>query len=64
MINVDVREIGKTLPMNRAVVWHRSTVTRSDRERQNGHSGLILWFTGLSGAGKSTLANRVEESLS
>jgi adenylylsulfate kinase len=63
VINVDVREIGKTLPMNRAVVWHRSTVTRSDRERQNGHSGLILWFTGLSGAGKSTLANRVEESL-
>lgn len=45
------------------VVWHHATVTRSRREKQNGHRGAILWFTGLSGAGKSTLAHEVEERL-
>jgi bifunctional enzyme CysN/CysC len=33
------------------------------RERQNGHKGGVLWFTGLSGAGKSTLATRLERAL-
>ena len=45
------------------IIWHRATVTRSLRERQNGHTSFILWFTGLSGSGKSTLAHRVEEIL-
>lgn len=45
------------------VVWHNATVTRARREQQNGHRGVILWFTGLSGAGKSTLAHAVEEAL-
>jgi len=45
------------------VVWHHATVTRARRETQNGHRGVILWFTGLSGAGKSTLAHAVEEEL-
>ncbi|RLJ67614.1 adenylyl-sulfate kinase [Sulfurisoma sediminicola] len=45
------------------VVWHHATVTRARREAQNGHRGVILWFTGLSGAGKSTLAHAVEERL-
>lgn len=45
------------------VVWHSATVSRARREAQNGHSGVILWFTGLSGAGKSTLAHAVEETL-
>ena len=44
-------------------VWHHATVTRHRRERQNGHRGVILWFTGLSGSGKSTLAHAVEEEL-
>lgn len=43
--------------------WHQATITRKDREQQNGHSGAILWFTGLSGSGKSTLAHAVEEEL-
>ncbi len=29
----------------------------------NGHSGKVLWLTGLSGAGKSTLANAIEIEL-
>ncbi len=44
-------------------VWHHATVTRRRREQQNGHRGVILWFTGLSGSGKSTLAHAVEEEL-
>ena len=45
------------------VVWHQATVSREDRQMQNGHRSAILWFTGLSGAGKSTLAHAVEQRL-
>lgn len=45
------------------VVWHTANISRSDRELQNGHKSVILWFTGLSGAGKSTLAHAVEARL-
>lgn len=45
------------------VVWHKSAVTRADRNKLHGHRSLILWFTGLSGAGKSTLANALEARL-
>jgi adenylylsulfate kinase len=45
------------------VVWHQATIKRSDRQRQNGHGSVVLWFTGLSGAGKSTLAHAVEARL-
>jgi adenylylsulfate kinase len=38
-------------------------VTRSDRERNNGHRGVVVWFTGLSGAGKSTIAAAAEQEL-
>ncbi|MBF0625241.1 MAG: adenylyl-sulfate kinase [Magnetococcales bacterium] len=45
------------------VVWQDVALTRQDRERKNGHRGLIIWFTGLSGSGKSTLAQAVEARL-
>ena len=38
-------------------------VIRSDRERNNGHLGAVVWFTGLSGAGKSTIAAAAEQEL-
>lgn len=38
-------------------------VTRSDREMNNGHLGVVVWFTGLSGAGKSTIAAAAEQEL-
>ena len=38
-------------------------VTRVDREKNNGHRGVVVWFTGLSGAGKSTLSAAVEQEL-
>jgi bifunctional enzyme CysN/CysC len=38
-------------------------VTAPMRVARHGHSGGVLWFTGLSGAGKSTIAMEVERSL-
>ncbi len=38
-------------------------VTRADREKNNGHRGVVVWFTGLSGAGKSTNSAAVEQEL-
>ena len=51
--------------LRRAQNVHRQilSVTREDRERLNGHRGMVIWFTGLSGAGKSTLANALETAL-
>ena len=40
-----------------------SSVSIADRRFLNGHSGGLLWLTGLSGSGKSTLAHAVEEKL-
>ena len=45
------------------VVWHPHAVTRADREKQHGHRGAVLWFTGLSGSGKSTVAGALEQAL-
>jgi adenylylsulfate kinase len=45
------------------ILWHEALVSRADRQSQNGHNSVILWFTGLSGAGKSTLAHAVERRL-
>ena len=45
------------------VVWQNYQISRLDREQQNGHQGVVLWFTGLSGAGKSTVANALEQEL-
>lgn len=38
-------------------------ITRNDRNKQNGHNSLVIWFTGLSGSGKSTIANELEVAL-
>lgn len=45
------------------ITWHQGDITRADRERANGHKGVVLWFTGLSASGKSTLAHAVENAL-
>jgi len=45
-------------------VHHQAlSITRADREKQNGHRGKVIWLTGLSGSGKSTLANALEKEL-
>lgn len=38
-------------------------VTPEQRALNNGHTGGILWFTGLSGSGKSTLAMELQQRL-
>ena len=45
------------------VHWHEHAVSRREREELNGHSGSVLWFTGLSASGKSTVANLVDHGL-
>ncbi len=45
------------------IVWHETTVRRSERWSRHGLHGMTVWFTGLSGSGKSTIANAVAEKL-
>lgn len=49
--------------MSTNIVWHNANVSKSDREKLNGHKGACIWITGLSGSGKSTIANEVEIKL-
>ena len=42
---------------------HNFLVSREQREKNNGHPGLVIWFTGLSGSGKSTIANELDLEL-
>ena len=49
---------------NEVNVYEQSfSISKSDRNKLNGHKGKVLWFTGLSGSGKSTIANFLEEIL-
>lgn len=45
------------------VVWHKSSVSRDDRENLLKQKGVLIWFTGLSGSGKSTVANALQNKL-
>ena len=45
------------------IIPHQHAISKEDRERQNGHKGHVLWFTGLSGSGNSTVASAVEREL-
>jgi adenylylsulfate kinase len=45
------------------IVWHKTNVTREDREKLLKQKGILLWLTGLSGSGKSTVAVALEKKL-
>jgi adenylylsulfate kinase len=45
------------------IIPHDHDISQADREKLNGHKGLLIWFTGLSGSGKSTVANLLERKL-
>lgn len=45
------------------ITWHQASITAEDRAKLNGHSGAVLWFTGLPSSGKSTLAVALENLL-
>ncbi|GAB7214592.1 adenylyl-sulfate kinase [Dickeya oryzae] len=63
MAQTHSRPVDDNRPVDANVVWHDHAVAREDRERQHGHRGVVVWFTGLSGSGKSTLAGALEQSL-
>jgi adenylylsulfate kinase len=50
-------------PKAKNIVWHETTVSKSEREKLSGHKGATVWLTGLSGSGKSTVANLLEKAL-
>ena len=45
------------------ITWTINPVTREDRAELLGHSGGVIWLTGLSGSGKSTLAVGLTQEL-
>jgi adenylylsulfate kinase len=45
------------------IVWHRTNITKKDREKLLNQKGALIWFTGLSGSGKSTVASALEQRL-
>jgi bifunctional enzyme CysN/CysC len=45
------------------LTWTVGKVTRESRARHLGHTGAVVWLTGLSGSGKSTLAVALESAL-
>ncbi len=57
----DQRELRTVRATNITRVAHR--VSSDDRCGRHGHSGGVLWLTGLSGSGKSTLAVELEIAL-
>ena len=44
-------------------IWRGLNIELADREEQNAHKAVVLWFTGLSGSGKSTIAATLEKRL-
>nr|WP_319565130.1 adenylyl-sulfate kinase [uncultured Rhodoferax sp.] len=49
--------------MTRDLTAEPHALSAADRTRRFGHTGAVIWLTGLSGAGKSTLAMRLEQCL-
>ena len=45
------------------IIKHKYHISREDRNLQNKHGSVVLWFTGLSGSGKSTIASELERRL-
>lgn len=45
------------------IIKHSYHISKEDRNKQNGHTSFVVWFTGLSGSGKSTIANKLEKKL-
>jgi adenylyl-sulfate kinase len=50
-------------PKSKDIIWHHPKITKEDRERRQGHKGVVIWFTGLPSSGKSTIANELSYQL-
>lgn len=49
--------------MSSLTINQKYSLSKSDRQRLNGHNSFVVWLTGLSGSGKSTIANELEIKL-
>ncbi|MDF2997758.1 MAG: adenylylsulfate kinase [Xanthobacteraceae bacterium] len=63
VISVVDTEAAEVVLPNRNITPVASVITAQERVGRYGHTGAVLWFTGLSGSGKSTLAKAVERRL-
>jgi bifunctional enzyme CysN/CysC len=45
------------------IYWSHGKVTPAQRRVRNGHSGYVVWLTGLSGSGKSAISTELEREL-
>ncbi len=45
------------------IYWSQGKVNAAQRSLRNGHSGCVVWLTGLSGSGKSTISIELEREL-
>lgn len=57
------RRTADNLHKSHNIYWSHGKVTAQQRALRNGHSGCVVWLTGLSGAGKSTIATELEREL-
>ena len=57
------RRTADNLQKSHNIYWSRGKVTSEQRHLRNGHSGCVLWLTGLSASGKSTIATELEREL-
>lgn len=57
------RRTSDNLHKSENIFWSHGKVTATQRAMRNGHSGSVVWLTGLSGAGKSTIATELEREL-
>jgi bifunctional enzyme CysN/CysC len=53
----------RTTNLSTSCDFAASTVSDQERALSNGHTGGILWLTGLPGSGKTTLAHSLEKTL-
>jgi len=49
--------------MNKNITVQEFKIGKELRQKANGHSSFLVFFTGLSGSGKSTIANALEQKL-
>jgi adenylyl-sulfate kinase len=57
------RRSADSLHKSHNIYWSRGKVTAAQRSARNGHTGCIVWLTGLSASGKSTIATELEREL-
>lgn len=49
--------------METNIVSHSYKISKTERQKINGHNSFLIFLTGLSGSGKSTIANVLEQML-